>query len=344
MGAHVRRCECGHVQAIRYNSCRHRSCPSCRGGLRAQWLADMDAELLPCDHVHVIFTVPEELNRLWQFNRRLFADLLFEASRTSLLELLADPEYLGAQPGIISALHTWGSNLSIHPHVHCLVTAGGLDGVGRFVPQQRTSLLPAHVLMIVFREKLRLLLKQAVDEHELSLPPSLRAAQAHTLLNRLGRVTWNVRIQERYASGISVSGYLARYITGGPIADRRLQSVSDEAITFRYRDYHDGQNKFMRLTPVQFLDRWFEHVPPRGLRMIRRSGLYANSHKATRHRLVAEMSGLTASHKRRTVVALAPERCPLCNTEVTVHELVRPGRPPASHFARCGGAPRGQPP
>ena len=128
LGAHVSRCDCGHITNIQYNSCRHRSCPQCRGGRRANWLQKTVAELLPCDHVHIIFTVPEELNTLWMFNRAAFSERLLKAARQTLETLLADPKFLGAKPGIISALHTWGRNLSIHPHVHCLVTAGGEIG------------------------------------------------------------------------------------------------------------------------------------------------------------------------------------------------------------------------
>lgn len=324
LGAHVQRCDCGHIERIRYNSCRHRCCPACRGGRRAQWLESISSQLLPCDHVHVIFTVPEPLNVFWRFNRRLFADLLLQSARESLLELLADPQYLGAQPGIVSALHTWGSNLSVHPHVHCLVTAGGVDASGEFVKQQRKTLLPARVLMIVFRAKLRVLLKAAIDDGRMALPASHTAARSHSLLNRLGRTAWNVRITERYKHGVSVAGYLARYITGGPLSDRRLHTVSNSEIAFRYRDYRDGREKLMRLAPAAFLDRWFEHVPPRGLRMIRRSGLYANCHAALRQRIRHEHRAEATALATPTVIALEPERCPLCNTPVMPTELSRP--------------------
>ncbi len=218
LGGHVERCECGQINRIRYNSCRHRSCPQCQGGRRAGWLGQLSSRLLPCDHVHVIFTVPDELNRLWQFNRVLFADLLMQAARESLDRLLRDPRYLGAKPGIISALHTWGRNLSVHPHVHCLVTAGGIAADGQFIPLEGRTLLPARVLMAVFRGKLRHLLKAAVEKHRLVIPTSTTAARVQSLLNRLGRSPWNVRIQERYPHAVSVAGYLARYITGGPIS------------------------------------------------------------------------------------------------------------------------------
>ncbi|MDB4614103.1 transposase [bacterium] len=260
---------------------------------------------------------------LWRFNRSLFAKLLMQASRESLQKLLADPKYLGATPGIISALHTWGRNLSIHPHVHCLVTAGGVDRSGRFIEQQRSTLLPARVLMIVFRGRLRSLLKSAIANGELVMPRSLTVAKSQSLLNRLGRTNWNVRIQERYRHGVSVAGYLARYIAGGPMSDRRLQNVTGTEVAFRYRDYRGGQDKVMRLKPHEFLARWFEHVPPRGLRMIRRSGLYANCHAGLRRAIRGEAAS-SSPQRTQPRIRLDPERCPECNNQIVTTELSCP--------------------
>ena len=172
LGAHVERCDCGHVCRIEYNSCRHRSCPQCQGGKRAEWLQRISSQLLPCEHAHIIFTVPEQLNVFWQFNRTLFAELLFQASRQTIETLLADPAHLGAKPGMISVLHTWGRNLSIHPHVHCLVTSGGVDSDGKFVRSKTSILVPARMLKVMFRGKLCALLKRAVRSGRLSVPPN----------------------------------------------------------------------------------------------------------------------------------------------------------------------------
>ena len=178
LGSHFESCDCGQLANIEFNSCRHRSCPQCGGGRRADWLQRTTADLLPCDHAHIIFTVPVQLNVLWQFNRALFADMLMTAARESLEELLADPKYLGAKPGIIAALHTWGRTSlryrlrnspsligrrpQLLPHVHCLVTAGGVDPNGRFVKSPRSTLLPYGVLHARFRGKLCDFLKKAV--------------------------------------------------------------------------------------------------------------------------------------------------------------------------------------
>lgn len=349
-GSHVERCECGHIENTKYNSCRHRSCPQCGGGRRADWLERTASELIPCEHAHVIFTVPEELNRIWQFNRKVFADLLLTAAKETLEELLADQKYLGATPGIISVLHTWGRNLSIHPHVHCLVTCGGVNSSGRFVRPRHSILIPGGVLRSKFRGKFRDFLLKAFDSADLNLPPSLSAARFRSLLNRLGRANWNVRIQDRYPHGTSVAGYLARYMTGGPISDRRLCSVEPNRILFRYRDHRDGTEKVMRITPKEFLTRWFEHVPPRGLRMIRRAGLYANASRTARkavcEQLQVEASAETVTAKRAAlqVQGLDPNCCPRCNTVVRVIRISHPTRVRVSQPVATCRMPASRPP
>lgn len=337
LGTHVERCQCGHITNVKYNSCRHRSCPQCQGGKRAEWLERITRQLLPCEHVHVIFTVPEQLNVFWQFNRCVFADLLMKAARHSLEKLLADPEHLGAKPGIISVLHTWGRNLSIHPHVHCLVTAGGVTADRRFVRSDKSILVPGRMLKAVFRGMFCAFLKRAVCSGELVIPPRLTAAKAVSLFNRLGRSDWNTRIQERYAHGIAVAGYLAKYVCGSPISSRRIEQVSNDAVVFRYLDHRDGQQKLMRLKPGEFLKRWFEHVPPHGMRTIRRSGLYANCCVELRARVCDQLLHTESSEVPRQaakhVTLLDPERCPLCNTDVAVvfswhpHSNDLPGQP-----------------
>lgn len=151
----------------------------------------------------------------------------------------------------------------------------------------------------------------------------MTAAKCQSLLNRLGRVRWNVRVQERYPHGVSVAGYLARYMSGGPISNKRLVSISDEAVTFRYKDHRDGTQQLMKLTPHDFLSRWMEHVPPRGLRMIRRSGLYANSLGEVRKRIAEQLAAAPPVVAAAGVTPLDPAQCPVCNTFVTVRFVSR---------------------
>jgi hypothetical protein len=183
----------------------------------------------------------------------------------------------------------------------------------------------------MFRGKLCAFLKQAVTSGDLVIPPSMTAAKCHSLLNRMGRIRWNVRQQELYPHGVSVAGYLARYMSGGPISGKRILSVTDSEVVFRYVDHRDGVEKKMKVTPQEFLNRWFEHVPPRGLRTIRRSGLYANCCGKVRQAICAQLepeSSSPAASEPRVAAArvgsLDHERCPCCNTCVTVREVYRP--------------------
>ncbi len=151
LGGHVERCPDGHFAKIHYNSCRHRSCPGCRFIRVEQWLEVQRARFLDCGHHHVVFTIPEELNALWRHNRREMTDVLFAAASETLLELLGDPKHLGAKPGIIAALHTWGQALQLHPHLHCVVTAGGLDANGDWRDAKKRILLPGRVARDLFQ-------------------------------------------------------------------------------------------------------------------------------------------------------------------------------------------------
>jgi Transposase zinc-binding domain/Putative transposase len=213
LGGHIQACPDGHVARVWYNSCRHRSCPQCAYLQTERWLTLQQARLLACDHYHVIFTLPHDLNSLWLANVPVMTTLLFQAVRDTLGTLLADPKYLGAPPGIIAALHTWSQALVRHPHLHCLVTGGGLTPAGQWVAVRHGFLLPARVVMAVFRGKMVAAIRQTFARGALALPESMQPQQLLNLLNRLGHPTktrWNVRIMERYRHGAGVVTYLAR--------------------------------------------------------------------------------------------------------------------------------------
>src|SRR5215472_6299113 len=190
---------------------------------------------------HVIFTLPHDLNSLWLANVPVMTTLLFQAVRDTLGTLLADPTYLGAQPGIIAALHTWSQTLVLHPHLHCLVTGGGLTPAGQWVAVRHGFLLPARVVMAVFRGKMVAAIRQTFARGALALPESMQPQQLLNLLNRLGHPTktkWNVRIMERYRHGAGVVTYLARYLRGGPLTNGRLVAYDGERVIFTYRARH----------------------------------------------------------------------------------------------------------
>jgi len=195
-------------------------------------LAQHRARLLACDHYHVIFTLPHDLNPLWLANVQMMTTLLLQAVRDTLCTLLADPKYLGAQPGILTALHTWSQTLVLHPHLHCLVTGGGLTPDGHWKAVHNGFLLPARVVMAVFRGKMLGALRQACARDALRLPEAMRPQQFLNLLHRLGHAQkppWNVHIRERYRHGAGVVTYPARYLRGGPIKNGRLVAYDGEA-------------------------------------------------------------------------------------------------------------------
>jgi hypothetical protein len=278
LGGHVQACPDGHVSRVWYNSCRHRSCPQCAYLQTERWLALQQARLLACDHSHVIFTLPHALNPLWLANVPVMSGLLLQVVRDTLGTLLADPKYLGAQPGIIAALHTWSQTLVLHPHLHCFVTGGGLTPDGRWKAVRNGFLLPARVVMAVFRGKMLGALRRAFDRDELVLPEAMHPQRFLHLLNRLGhprKTRWHVRIMERYAHGAGVVTYLARSLRGGPIKNARLVAWDGDHVTFTYRasteEHPSGAAQWSRLTlsSVDFLQRWLLHVPAPQTRVVR---------------------------------------------------------------------------
>lgn len=284
LGGHWRSCPNGHVHTPHYNSCHHRSCPLCAALQREQWLAGWKERLLDCPHVHLVFTTPQELVPLWRYNKRMFPQLLFRAATETLRELLGDPQYLGACPGILAGLHTWSQQLAAHVHLHVVVTWGGLDAAGQWLTPKRDCLLPRAVLMHKFRGKFLAFLRKAVEQGQLVLPPDTNLAKTRSLLNRLGRATWNVKLLERYEHGRGVVTYLANYLKGGPIGHGRLLDCRDGVVRFRYRDNREpdaadgrGRRKILPLPVDEFLSRLLEHVPPPHLQTVRGYGLYANN-------------------------------------------------------------------
>lgn len=279
LGGHVRRCPEGHSERAFYNSCHQRVCPQCQGLASERWLERQRARLLECAHHHLIFTIPHELNALWCWNRAAMAKLLFATVREVLFELLGDPKYLGAQPALLAALHTWGRSLSLHPHVHVLAADGGLSTEGAWVKPRRSHFLPARVLMLLFRGKFLAALRASIERRALRLPPDLTRARFASLLNRLGRKKWNVHIRARYAHGQGVAAYLARYLKGGPLKNTQLLPAGHGRVRFGYRPHRDqgdgaGESVVLDLTAEAFLGRYLAHLPQPGLQTVRGYGLY----------------------------------------------------------------------
>lgn len=280
LGGHIQRCPEGHLMRVHYNACRHRSCTTCSALPRAHWAEREATRLLGCAHYHVVFTVPHELILLWQHNRHWFADTLFGCARQTIVQLCADARFLGATPGIVMALHTWGRTLNHHPHVHCLVSGGGLTDTGEWKPVRNGYLLPVRVVKALYRGKMLAALIQALDGNELNLPEHTTDVHWRRCVRALYKHNWNVHLAQRYEHGQGVLKYLARYVKGGPIHNRRLQSANDRHVDIDYTDHHDGKQKHMRLATEEFISRILWHVPEPGQHTVRHYGLYANAAKA----------------------------------------------------------------
>jgi hypothetical protein len=256
--------------------------------------------------------------------------------------LLADAEYLGALPGLLAGLHTWGQQEQIHIHLHVLITWGGLNAEGRWVEPKRRCLLPRKVLMEKFRGKFLAYLRKALDKGQLVLPPDWSEAQAQSLLNRLGRVVWNVKIFDPYEHGRGVATYLARYLKGGPLSNGRLVDCRDGVVRFWYCDNRDpdetegrGRRKILSLPVDTFLARLLEHVPPPGLQTVRPYGLYASS-KRPQRAVARAQRGQEAEPVERPKLSwwelcerlgLEVQRtCPVCGAPLVVHGRFQRGR------------------
>jgi len=287
LGGHRDRCSrCGYQAAISYNSCRNRHCPKCQTNARDKWLAARRRELLPVPYVHVVFTLPQELAPLALHNKKILYDLLFHASAATLLEIAADPKHLGAEIGFLSVLHTWGQNLLHHPHVHCVIPAGGLaPDHARWIHPRYPFFLPVRVLSRVFRGKFISGLKQAFHKGELCLPGALQPlSQSETFrsfLRTLFRHDWVVYAKPPFGGPEHVLHYLARYTHRVAISNHRLVSFSAGQVTFRWKDYaHGNKIRRMTLSAEEFLRRFLLHVLPRGFVRIRFFGMLANRRRA----------------------------------------------------------------
>ena len=325
LGGHVQRCPNGHVERVWYNSCRHRACPQCNGLAKEQWLERTRARLIDCAHWHVVFTIPHELNVLWMLNTDAMMQALFAAARDTLLELLNDPRHLGAQPGILLALHTWGRSLNLHPHIHALVSDGGLrDGI--WVSPRRSHFLPATVVMRLFRGKLLEALRELHRDGALRLPDDVSPERFVSLVNRLGRkLKWNVRVCARYEHGRGVSVYLARYVKGGPFNNTQIARANSAQVLFRYSPHTETdqpkRSAALALSPERFLARVLAHAPEPNRHTVRYYGLYA-------HACAEQLSAARALHGQAP--AAAPEPIQWQNY------LARfPRALPSAHCPRC---------
>ena len=279
MGAHSEVCtECGALN-ISYNSCRNRHCPKCQKSVQEQWVNEQMAKLLPVGYFHLVFTLPQELNALVFQNQRLLYSLLFQAAGHTLVELAKEPDFLGATIGVTSVIHTWGQNLSFHPHVHCIVPGGGLslDGL-RFVRSSKKFFIPVKVISRKFRGKYLYLLKQAYENGELCFFNNARALMIKNnfqdLIDSLFSKDWVVFCKKPFKSPAHVVKYLGRYTHRVAISNSRIKAFDGNTVSFSWKDYKDGnKSKLMTLSATEFTRRFLLHVLPNRFVKIRHYGI-----------------------------------------------------------------------
>ena len=328
LGGHRDRCSrCGHVATISYNSCRNRHCPKCLNNARVKWLSARQRELLPVPYIHLVFTIPHTLSSLALHNKQLLYTLLFRASAATLLEIAADPKHLGAEIGFFSILHTWGQNLLHHPHIHCVIPAGGLSPDNRdwIGPRYRFS-LPRGVLCRVFRGKFISGLKRAFREGKLCLAGDLQSLADKkaflSFLRVLHQHQWVVYAKPPFGGANHVLNYLARYTHRVAISNHRLVALTDGKVTFRWKDYaHGNQQKLMTVSVDEFLRRFLLHTLPRGFVRIRFFGYMANRRRAALLPICRELIGVNSEPEQSEITQVDDQPawlCPRCSGPMAV--------------------------
>ena len=331
LGGHLDECtRCGH-RAISFNSCRNRHCPKCQTAARDRWIAARQRELLPTRYLHVVFTLPSRLAPLVLQNKKVIYDLLFRTSAETLLEVARHPKHLGAEIGFFSVLHTWTQQLNLHPHVHCVVPAGGLSlDHTRWVRSRDKYFLPKQVLRELFRGKFVAALKEAFQNGQLNFHGNLKLlAEPKTFaawLRPLHRHDWVVYLKPPFGGPEYVLQYLGRYTHRVAISNHRLVSFADGQVTFRWRDSADHNKQKLRPLPVnEFLSRFLLHILPQGFVRIRHFGFLANRRRKTLLPLCFQLLGSTPQpeveqHASSTEDTPDLYRCPKCGGPMKVIE------------------------
>ena len=337
LGGHVARCEDCAYTAIAYNSCRNRHCPKCQGAAAKQWLAGREAELLPAPYYHVVFTLPAAVADIAYQNKAVIYDLLFKASAETLTTIAADPKHLGARIGITSVLHTWGSALTHHPHVHMIVPGGGIAPDGkRWVSCRPGFFLPVRVLSRLFR---RLFLDKLAAAHQQlqffgNHAPLANAQAFAAYLAPLRKIEWVVYSKRPFGGPEAVLAYLSRYTHRVAISNSRLAAFDRNGVTFKWKDYRiEGPDRYklMTLATDEFIRRFLIHVLPRGFHRIRHYGLLAKTAGADNIALARELLATPKLQSEPADAANADHNepaCPCCGGRMIVIETFERGCTP----------------
>jgi hypothetical protein len=347
LGGHVARCEneaCRHT-VIAFNSCRNRHCPKCQGGAARKWLAEREADLLEVGYFHLVFTLPAAVaNIAWQ-NKAVVYNMLFKAAAETTLTIAADPKHLGARIGMTAVLHTWGSAMTHHPHIHMIVPGGGLSADGsKWISSRKRYFLPVPVLSLLFRRLFLTKLVAAHAEGQLHFHGALeRLANPHAFsafVKRQRRSKWVTYAKAPFAGPKAVLVYLSRYTHRVAISNHRLIKADADGVTFKYKDYRTrGQARFktMTLSPHEFIRRFLMHVLPKGFHRIRHYGLFANGNRSAMIARARELLAVASRAKEPEEAQTAkpttsPEPiaccCPRCGSRMIVIEVFARGCAP----------------
>ena len=350
LGGHVARCEngaCGFT-SIAYNSCRNRHCPKCQGAAAREWMEARKAELLPVTYFHVVYTLPSQLRDIAYQNKRVVYDLLMKASADTTLKIAADPRHLGAKIGIAAVLHTWGSAMTHHPHVHMIVPGGGISDDGaRWISSSITArdknfFVHVNVLRSLFRGRFLASLAEAHADGRLQFFNRIAALADRKLFKRflapLRRIDWVVYCKDPFGGPEQVLRYLSRYTHRVAISNRRLVAADDGGVSFRWKDYRsEGPERWktMTLAPDEFIRRFLIHVLPKRFHRIRHYGLFANGNRAANLARARELLAVPVPEPEKPVSAVEPEQpsvlprpCPCCGGRMLVIEIFERGCTP----------------
>jgi hypothetical protein len=352
LGGHVAACQdCGHIH-VAYNSCRNRHCPKCQGAAAKDWLAARQAELLPVRYFHLVFTVPKQIAAIAYQNKAIIYDLLFKASAQTMITIAADPKHLGARIGFTAVLHTWGSAMPHHPHVHCIVPGGGLSPDGKeWISCRPRFFLHVRVLSALFQ---RLFLEKLAAAHKAG---RLRFFGEHAglaeprafaaYLAPLRKIKWVVYAKPPFAGPEAVLAYLSRYTHRVAISNSRLIAFDSKGVSFKWKDYR--AHKTMALPIPEFIRRFLLHVLPSGFHRIRHYGLFANGGRAENLARARDLLDVPAPHDETEPNPQGDDRadtlkqpCPACGGPMIVIETFKPGEQPRGHRPRAPPARRGE--
>lgn len=343
LGGHVDICDsCGNTQ-ISYNSCRNRHCPKCQSLSKERWIENQKINLLNIGYFHAVFTIPDTLNLMVYQNQRVLYTLLFKAVAETLTELASDKKYLGAKLGFTSILHTWGQNLMHHPHIHCIIPSGGLSSAGKWINSRKKFFLPVKVLSRKFRGKFLYYLKQLYYQDKLEFHGSqeylTNKNEFENLLSSIYSKEWIVYCKPPFKDAACVVEYLGRYTHRVAISNKRIVSIANDKVTFKWRDYKDNSKcKVMTISANEFIRRFLIHILPNRFMKIRHYGLLGNRNKATKLKICKQLTNtpvllkesLSTNQLIQKIIGKDLSKCPRCGSDKLIRRTCFSKSPPKS--------------